>query len=148
VFPKDDDFQYHMSVTSNDIAKKSTYEFEQYYDGKGNRAVTIIRDNSKYMNEEIRIYVNGNQNERYTYVPASSYFSFAEDFSDPCTKSFFHLTTAGLCGTEVATGSTSEFINLPISEVNFNGVNHILPPFSLINYLNPSAKVNFAVSSL
>ncbi len=71
MLPKDDQLIYHMSFTSNDASKKSSYEFEQYYDGVGNRAVTIIRDNAKFTNEEIRIYVNGNQNERYTYVPAS-----------------------------------------------------------------------------
>jgi hypothetical protein len=70
-FPKDDKLQYQLSVEKNDASKMTTIQYDQYYDGPGNRAVTIIRDSSRTAgNEEVKVYVNGNQNERYTYVPA------------------------------------------------------------------------------
>ncbi len=72
--PNDEVLQYHISLVKNDALKGSSFEYEQYYDGPGNRAVTIIKDNNYYkQNEEVQIYVNGNQNERYTYVPAGEW---------------------------------------------------------------------------
>ncbi len=63
--PKDNKLQYHMSMEQNDGLQKSTYELEQYYDGPGNRAATFFKSNGV----EIRVYVNGSNNEQYTYVP-------------------------------------------------------------------------------
>jgi hypothetical protein len=57
--------QYHMNLEQNDGLKKATFELDQYYDGPGNRAVTTFRSNGA----ELRIYVNGSNNERYTYIP-------------------------------------------------------------------------------
>jgi hypothetical protein len=142
VLPKDDQLQYHMSIQSNDASKKSTYEFEQYYDGPGNRAVTIIRDNNaNNVNEEVRIYVDGNKNERYTYVPAGE-LSFFECIQRHYMTTLLFQThksnqTAGICNTEKAVDS----LDTPIPSVNINGKEHIIPPFSLLHLLNNNMKV-------
>ncbi len=54
-----------MSIETNDGGKMATFEMDQYFDGPGNRAVTHFRSNGV----EVRIYVDGNTNERVTHIP-------------------------------------------------------------------------------
>jgi hypothetical protein len=68
--------QYHIQLEQNDGKKSSTFEMNQYYDGPGNRAVTIFRSNGA----ELRIYVNGSNNERYTYIPTSKRSCFLNGY--------------------------------------------------------------------
>ncbi len=44
-----------------------------------------------------------------------------------------------MCGTETAQGS----LDTPIASVNINGVEHIVPPISLLHLLNNNMKVYF-----
>ncbi len=58
--------QYQMTMEQNDGSQQATFELDQYFDGPGNRAVTILRGRGV----EVRFYVNGSNNELYTYLPA------------------------------------------------------------------------------
>jgi hypothetical protein len=63
-----------MSLEENDGLQKATFELDQYYDGPGNRAATVFRSNGV----EVRIYVNGSNNEQYTYVPSGKKINWSQ----------------------------------------------------------------------